>query len=137
MSKFRALLVLPVAAWSFTVPPAADADHNTCGAAHSYTGANVDLISSSDTRDFWRITSLTGSRDIVVALQSLNGNADLYVWNAACGSVLCSSTNGANLPDTCIAGSTNGTVYAEVRWVSGDPVAYVLTDESALSLPGA
>ena len=115
------LCALALTACTLAVAAPAGADHNACGAAHGVTGADAGLLTTHDRRDFWRAGTQPGGTLVTAA--ALTGDVDLYLWNATCTAVVCSSSRPAGL-DTCL--SRGG--WAEVRWVAGDPAAYVITE---------
>lgn len=121
------------------------ADHNTCPTTHDLRGTVTGSVSAVD-RDYWRLqigpiggsgaltpgdlTSATSG--IAIVLESYDGDADLYVWDADCdGLPVCKSTNGGLVTDRCTI-TKAGTYYVEPQyWFDSDGTAeYVLTAEA-------
>jgi hypothetical protein len=99
------------------------ADHDTCGSGHAmagdtWLGSATGSVSPTN-RDFWAHDTFTSIRHRrVITLFPYTGDADLYVWNSDCTSLLCSSTATSYLPDECVL-DTGGLFNIEVRFYDG------------------
>ncbi|HEU0132369.1 MAG TPA: hypothetical protein VFQ85_15400 [Mycobacteriales bacterium] len=119
------VLATAVVAGTTTLTGTALADHDSCNSGHDMGAATSGTVTSAARDDWWQSTSLASR---TITLQPAGGDADLYVTDASCGTVLCSSTQGGDATDSCTV-AVPGTVNVRVSYyysVSGS-VPYTLT----------
>lgn len=113
------------------VPTPAAANHDFCPNNHFFGGSVSGTVTNANPSDFWahdQLSLTSINHDYV--LQPSGGDADLYVWNSSCSSVICSSAAGGTTTDKCRVSILSGlTVFVEVRLFStGSTVGYTLTE---------